>query len=59
MGNNNNKNWYAFFVGDVYATQLFDCDTETEARQKAREFLGVNRLPNGTEIWSSEGVCND
>lgn len=49
-------NWYAYFPGDVYATQLFDCNNQTEARQVAREFLGVNRLPNGTAIWSSRGV---
>ena len=49
-------NWYAMFRGDVYATQLFDCNTKEEAKQKAREFLGVQRLPNGTEVYSSAGV---
>jgi len=36
--------------GDVYALS-FECKTTDEAREKAREFLGVRRLPNGTEVW--------
>jgi hypothetical protein len=50
------KNWYAMFPGDAYATQLFNCDTKQEAKQVARDFLGVQKLPNGTDIWSSMGV---
>lgn len=54
------KKWFVRFRGDFFATQFFGCETENDVRTKAREFLGVSRLPNNTEIWCSEGeVCND
>lgn len=37
--------------GDKYATQFFDCKNEKELREKARKFLNVKRLPQGTEVW--------
>lgn len=53
------KKWFVRFQGDFFATQFFDCKTERDVRVKARAFLGVNRLPNNTEIWCNEEVCND
>lgn len=46
--------WFVYFQGDVYALQLFDCKNLREAKIAAREFLGVSRLPKGTEFW-----CNN
>lgn len=52
------KKWFARFQGDFFATQFFSCETEKDVRAKARIFLGVNRLPNNTEIWcNEEEVC--
>ncbi|MDD3467815.1 MAG: hypothetical protein PHE67_11765 [Campylobacterales bacterium] len=42
---------YVRFAGDFFATQFFGCKNEKELRAKAREFLGVKRLPQGTEVW--------
>jgi len=39
------------FAGDFFATQFFGCKNEKELRAKAREFLGVKRLPAGTDVW--------
>jgi hypothetical protein len=50
----NEIEWFVRFPGDFYATQFFDCVSEKDVRVKARRFLGVNRLPNNTEIW-----CNN
>lgn len=50
------KKWFVRFTGSFFATQFFGCETEKDVRAKARIFLGVTRLPNGTEIWSSMGV---
>lgn len=52
--------WFARFQGNFFATQFFGCKTEKDVRVKARGFLGVNRLPNNTEIWCNrEEVCYD
>jgi hypothetical protein len=48
------KKWFVRFQGDFFATQFFGCETETDVRTKARDFLGVNRLPNNTDIWCNE-----
>lgn len=54
------KKWFVRFPGDFYATQFFNCKTVNDVRIRAREFLGVKRLPNNTDIWcSSEEVCYD
>ena len=38
--------------GNAYALSIYpNEDTEQSAREELRNFLGVNRLPNGTEIW--------
>ncbi len=54
MNNKIEKKWFARFQGDIFATQFFGCETERDVRTKAREFLGVKRLPNNTDIWCSE-----
>ncbi len=46
-----NKNGFAMFRGDIYAIEFFNVSSIKELKQKAREWLGVNRLPNGTEFW--------
>ncbi len=46
-----NKNGFAMFKGDIYATEFYDVASIKELKQKARDWLGVNRLPNGTEFW--------
>jgi len=49
------KKWFVHFPGDVYATEFFDCKSLQEVKDSARKFLGVSRLPKGTQIW---GNCN-
>lgn len=51
--------WFARFQGDFFATQFFGCKTENDVRSKARDYLGVKRLPNNTEIWCSEEVVQN
>ena len=45
--------YYAHFQGDTYATQFFPvvCNSIKELRSYIRIWLGVSRLPNGTEVW--------
>ena len=48
------KAWYIMFSGDVYALGPLRFDkevTEQEARQEAREWAGVTRLPQGFQCW--------
>jgi len=55
-----NKKWFCRFVGDFYAIEFFGCVNEKDARAEARKWLGVNRLPNGTEFWcNSEEISYD
>lgn len=49
------KKWFVHFPGDGYATEFFDCKNLQEVKDSARKFLGVSRLPKGTQIW---GNCN-
>ncbi len=51
MKNKEYKNGYAMFNGDAYAIEFFYVSSIKELKQKARDWLGVNRLPNGTEFW--------
>ncbi len=47
--------WFALIPGNEFALS-FDFParvTEADARLYAREYLGLNRLPNGTEVWCS------
>ncbi len=48
-----NRKWFVHFPGDVYAIEFFDCKNLQEVKQSARKFLGVSRLPKGTEIWGN------
>lgn len=54
MKTKSNKTWFAMFPGDAFATQFYDCNSMKELKQAAREFLGVQRLPRGTQLWSNE-----
>lgn len=45
--------WFIHFPGDAFATQFFDCSSIDDLKENGRDFLGVNRLPNGTECWSA------
>jgi uncharacterized protein YcbX len=53
MNNNKKeyKNGFAMFKGDAYATEFFNVSSIKDLKQKARDWLDVNRLPNGTEFW--------
>ena len=34
-----------------YSMQLYDSKNLTDAREEVRDYLGVSRLPNGTEFY--------
>jgi hypothetical protein len=43
--------WNVCLEGDTYSFLVTDCGTERLARCKAREWLGVDKLPRGTNVW--------
>ena len=44
--------WYAKFEGDPMALSIYpDENNWKSAREFVLDWLGVNRLPNHTEIW--------
>ena len=48
--------WYVHLRGDVYAMSVgrdTEFRSEQEVRTYMREWLGVKRLPVGTQIWKS------
>lgn len=48
------QRWYIFFRGDAYAMGPIDLGfvgAEADARQWARDWSKVNRLPNGFQCW--------
>ncbi len=45
------KRWYIKFPLDAYALGPIQASSEREARQWAREFAGVDRLPQGFQCW--------
>lgn len=47
------KRYYIHVPGWVYAANFYGRN-EREARQAAREWLGVSRLPRGTAVWLDE-----
>lgn len=47
------KVWMCHIQG-CYAFQVWDAQTEQEARRMVREWLKVKRLPNGTEFWENK-----
>ncbi len=47
--------WYVRFVGDPYAMYFYpEDDNILSAKEYIRNWLGVSRLPNGTEFWRGE-----
>lgn len=44
------KTFYVRFPGDFHPVS-FSADSEKAARQAARDWLKVTRLPRGTEVW--------
>ncbi len=51
--NNKRRKWFVLFPDNFYAIEFFDVNSINELKQEARKFLGVNRLPNGTECWAN------
>ena len=46
------KKWFALVPGDACALSLYpEKNTEKSARAFLRKWLGVERLPAGTQIW--------
>jgi len=45
------KRWYIHFPGDASALGPIDAQNEKEARQWAREWEGLKRLPRGFQCW--------
>jgi hypothetical protein len=45
------RQWFVHFPGNAYAYE-FPGETINDAKQAARDWLGVKRLPNGTDVWS-------
>ena len=50
---NTKKRWYIKFPLDAYAIGPIEANNEAAARQWAREFSGVKRLPVGFECWET------
>lgn len=44
------KKYWVYFPGEAFAYNFFG-QTLNEAKQAARDWLGVSRLPRKTEIW--------
>lgn len=47
------KRWYIKFPRDAYALGPIEAPSLRAARQWAREFEGVKRLPKGVQIWEA------
>ena len=43
--------WYVLFREDSCPTEFFGHNNEREARAAARRWLGIARLPQGTQVW--------
>ena len=45
--------YFAQFIGDSYATEFFpsNCTNIKCLKEHVKGWLGVSRLPNGTEVW--------
>ncbi len=45
--------WWVHYPGEVYANNMdfYHPVSEETAKQEARDWLGVTRLPKGTEVW--------
>jgi len=55
------KRWYLKFPLDAYALGPVDFDkpvNEQKAREYARKFEGVTRLPRGFQCWPAERSKN-
>lgn len=46
--------YYIKFPSDAYALGPIHVSSERAARQWAREFAGVKRLPKGFQVWRAE-----
>jgi len=46
-----NTTWNVRLKEGAYAFLVTNCNNVAEARKKAREWLGVHRLPLGTDVW--------
>lgn len=43
--------WYIKFPADAYALGPIEAVTEYEAREWARQWTGLKRLPRGFQCW--------
>lgn len=43
--------WYFFVPGNVYAYGPIGAASERAARRWIRDWLSVERLPNGLQVW--------
>lgn len=46
--------WYVKLPGETYANSWeFECRvSEREVRAYVRDYLGLKRLPSGTQVWA-------
>jgi DNA-binding transcriptional LysR family regulator len=47
------QRWSVKLRGEFYACGPFQAPSLEAAKQWVREWLGVGRLPHGTEIWKT------
>lgn len=47
------KRWYVHFRDQVYANGPFTAKNKQAAKQWVRNWLGLSKLPKGTEIWQA------
>ena len=45
------KKYFCKLPCSFYSMQLYDVKNLLEAKQEVRDYLGVTRLPNGTEFY--------
>ena len=51
-----NTTWNVCLKDDTYSFIVTDCGNESLARNKAREWLGVDELPVGTDVWQQAKI---
>lgn len=47
------QRWYFWVPGNVYAYGPITAPSLAQAKQCIREWLGVARLPRGTQVWKA------
>lgn len=49
------RRWWVLLPGAVYANGTFRASDLQGAKQWVRDWLGINRLPRGTQVWEQVG----